>query len=198
MAIPDQDPDLGDQPSPRQRLSRPQKRKIPFNRAWFEPSDLTPFDAPDTKPKSQDYDDLPPPKEIDTIRDDIQEHYQDYEGLDTVTAEDLVKDSFDHLSQEDKLKKLLQYRDYLNQREQAQLKRDRYRYEQLKDKKLFDLKLFIGYSLTFMVIVAIVIFLGIFAYVVVRDGVLTDSGVLTGLFNTFAEVVRIITSSNEL
>lgn len=61
-----------------------------------------------------------------------------------------------------------------------------------KDRKLFDSKLTAFWLVLGLFLLFACIFVGIFIYVTLKQGVLNNTDVMTGLFTTIAEVLKII------
>ena len=61
-----------------------------------------------------------------------------------------------------------------------------------KDRKLFDSKLIAFWLVLGLFLLFACLFVGIFIYVTLKQGVLNNTDVLTGLFGTIADVLKII------
>ena len=198
--------------SVRDRLSRRSppsaQPELPYNRSWFETSDIAPLDtlrerrggedrhnAPRGKPPRLDDEDLPdhPSFDVDTLRDDIADHFQDWEDNVTDLSE-LAQREIDILSDDEKIEKAKEI-----------IEKNRTRYLSRKDQELtfrhekargwFGLQMFLGWGLSILLMGFLVVFASLFIYTTIKDGSLSDSGIVVGVLNTIQEVLRIIFDS---
>lgn len=69
------------------------------------------------------------------------------------------------------------------------------KHELWKDKELFSIKKYGSIGFLALVGIAIVVFFGLFVYTTLKQGVLDENGILTGLLTSVQEVLRILFTS---
>lgn len=69
------------------------------------------------------------------------------------------------------------------------------KHELWKDKELFSIKKWGSIGFLTLAIIGIIAFLGVFIYITLKQGVLDDNGILSGLLTSVQEVLRILFTS---
>lgn len=105
------------------------------------------------------------------------------------------------MSEEDKAKVLLGFllaspeKPNPNNLEPESVEKTKAQHELWKDKELFSIKKYGTISFLSLAILGIIIFLGVFVYITLKQGVLDENGILSGLLTSVQEVLRILFTS---
>ena len=146
---------------------------------------------------SHNYEDLPPDDinslDVDSFHDDVASEYDQWKDFQVTDRVALTAREIDNLTDEEKLKRAQAILEY-NRRRQQNSRDNEKSFKHEKAKGWFALQMFIGYGISSLFMIFIVVFTGLFIYTTFKDGTLNDNGIGVGILNTIQEVLRIIFS----